>query len=197
MLSLLWCLVASATSPAEAGDQQIDVSKIADVWPDHFDLTGTKTEPTWVEHVRLTRRGDTFRLEGGGLAGLEQSLEVVQLTRAGEVRHVTCPAMRDCSDREALSGFLASAQLLAYHRAGRLSGSATVVAYGDRHVFCLPGEMIGVQDPILDPCFDLATGAVLAQRHRNDGSFGGPSLDQATIRFLPSAPEAADRVGKD
>jgi hypothetical protein len=196
-ITLVWCLMAAAACHAESGSQQIDIGKIAEQWPDRFDLIGTKTEPTWVEHVRLTRRGDTFLLEGGGLAGLEQSLEVVQVTTAGDIRHLTCPAMRDCSDREPLSGFLASAQFLAYHRAGRLNGSAAIVAYGDRHVFCLPAEMIGVQDPILDPCFDLATGAVLAQRHRNDGSFDGPSLDQATIRFLPPPDRGADQVSRN
>jgi hypothetical protein len=177
---------ASAGGPAPAGTT-VDVGRIADQWPERFDLVGSKTEPTWVEYVRLSRRGDLFILEGGGLPGLEQAVESVEVGKDGSIRHVQCPPMRNCSDSAPLAGFLATAQFVAFHRAGRLKGLADVVAYGDRHVFCLPGEAIGVENPILDPCFDVATGAVLAQRHRNDGSWNGPSLDQATIRFLETA----------
>jgi hypothetical protein len=189
-------LCGSAAGPlatAYLADRRVDIGRIADQWPERFDLVGSKTEPTWVEYVKLSRRGDLFLLEGGGLAGLEQAVEGVEVDKNGTIRHVHCPPMRDCSDSGPLSGFLASAQFVAYHRAGLLSGSADVVAYGDRHVFCLPGEAIGVKDPILDPCFDLATGAVLAQRHRSDGSWSGPSLDQATIRLEAAAPPASGR----
>jgi hypothetical protein len=188
--SFFCCLVMFLAGNAWAAEQQVDIGEIAKQWPDAFDLLGTKTEPTWIEHVSLRRRGDVFLLEGGGLGGLEQVVEAVHVTKTGAIQHLACPPMRDCSEGEPLSGFLASAQFLAYHRSSRLHGSAAVVPYGDRHVFCLPAEMIGVQDPILDPCFDVATGAVLAQRHRNDGSFDGPSLDASTIRFL--TPGAAD-----
>jgi hypothetical protein len=174
---------AGFVTDAHAADHRIDIGRIADQWPERFDLVGSKTEPTWVEHVKLSRRGNVFVLEGGGLIGLEQAVESVAVDKNGAIRHLRCPPQRDCSDGAPLAGFLASAQFLAYHRTGRLSGSAEVVAYGDRHVFCLPGEAIGVKAPILDPCFDLATGAVLAQRHRSDGSWSGPSLDQATIRL--------------
>jgi hypothetical protein len=190
---LFLCASASLSTTAHSADHRVDIGRIAEQWPERFDLVGSKTEPTWVEYVKLSRRGNLFMLEGGGLAGLEQAVEGVEVDKNGTIRHVYCPAMRDCSDGAPLSGFLASAQFVAYHRAGRLSGSADVVAYGDRHVFCLPGEAIGVKDPILDPCFDVATGAVLAQRHRSDGSWSGPSLDQATIRLEATAPPTSDR----
>jgi hypothetical protein len=144
-------LCGSAAGPlatAYLADRRVDIGRIADQWPERFDLVGSKTEPTWVEYVKLSRRGDLFLLEGGGLAGLEQAVEGVEVDKNGTIRHVHCPPMRDCSDSGPLSGFLASAQFVAYHRAGLLSGSADVVAYGDRHVFCLPGEAIGVKDPI-------------------------------------------------
>ncbi len=183
-------LSAIAARPGNTtSESSIDVRQVVAEWPDRFDLHGTKTEPTWVEQVGLQRRGDVFRLEGGGLPGLEQTTESVSVSSEGAIRHLDCPAQRDCNDGQPLAGFLASAQILAAHRAGRLHGEARVVPYGDRHVFCLAGEMIGVREPILDPCFDLATGAVLAQRHRSDGSWSGPSLDQATIRFVAPSSE--------
>jgi hypothetical protein len=185
---LFLCASASLSTTAHSADRRVDIGRIATQWPERFELVGSKTEPTWVEYVKLSRHGDVFVLEGGGLAGQEQAVEGVEVDKNGKIRHVQCPPMRDCSDGAPLSGFLASAQFVAYHRAGRLSGNADVVAYGDRHVFCLPGEAIGVKDPILDPCFDLVTGAVLAQRHRSDGSWSGPSLDQATIRLEATAP---------
>jgi hypothetical protein len=189
VLSLLGglCGVFVLALPLRA-ESTLDVAATVRGWPDRFELIGSKTEPTWVEHVRLMRRGDVFILEGGGLAGGEQTTESVEVTRSGTIRHLQCPAARDCSDASPLAGFLASAQVLASLRAGLLKGSARVVAYGERHVFCLPAEAIGVQEPILDPCFDVATGAVLAQRDRIDGSWGGPSLDKATLRFGEPVP---------
>ncbi len=179
MLLAMLCSPVSATSPAE-----VNLAVIAGSWPDQFDMRGTKTEPTWVESVRLVRRGDLFALEGGGLHDGEQAIEAVEVDAAGAVRRVACPAAMDCARRDALAGFLASAEFVAAHRAGRLRGRARIQSYGQRAIFCVPGEALGIDSPLLDPCFDVSTGAVLAQRDRASGGFGGPSLDPVSVRYV-------------
>lgn len=168
----------------------IDLANTVAHWPAGFDLRGSKTEPTWVEYVRVVRHGDLFVLEGGGLYGAEQTVEAVLVSSGGRIMHVACPPIMDCSSGAPLSGFLAVAELVGLARRGELSGSIAAIPFGDRVVFCLPAERLGVVEPILDPCFDVATGAVLAQRARTDHSFTGPTLDVGTLRFVnpPEAP---------
>ena len=175
-----------------ASADTIDLATTVMHWPARFDLRGSKTEPTWVEYVRVSRHGDLFVLEGGGLHGAEQTVEAVQVTSAGRIQHVACPPIMKCGSGAPLSGFLAVAELLGSARRGELAGRISTVPFGDRRVFCLPAERLGVLEPILDPCFDVATGAVLAQRARTDQSFSGPTLDVATLRFVnpPEAPPA-------
>lgn len=175
-----------------ASADTIDLATTVMHWPAGFDLRGSKTEPTWVEYVRVLRHGDFFVLEGGGLYGAEQTVEAVRVTPAGRVQHVTCPPIMECGSGTPLSGFLAVAELLGSARRGELAGRIATVPFGDRRVFCLPAERLGVVEPILDPCFDVTTGAVLAQRARTDQSFSGPTLDVATLRFVdpPEAPPA-------
>jgi hypothetical protein len=50
-------------------------------------------------------------------------------------------------------------------------------------VVCVPAERIGLARPLFDPCFDSATGAALAQRHRLTGKFDGPSLEPTSVRI--------------
>lgn len=170
----------------------IDLANTVAHWPADFDLRGSKTEPTWVEYVRVVRHGNLFVLEGGGLHGAEQTVEAVRVSSDGRIVHVACPPIMDCSTGAPLSGFLAIAELVGLVRRGELSGSVATIPFGDRLVFCLPAERLGVVEPILDPCFDVATGAVVAQRARTDQSFSGPTLDVATLRFVdpPEAPPA-------
>lgn len=190
----LWgFMLAGSAAIGAARASEVDLSTIAATWPAVFDMQGSKIEPTWVEYVRLRRDGDRFVLEGGGLHGGEQSVETVEVDAKGAIRHLVCPKAMDCSETRPFSGFLASAQFLAAHRAGRLSGRAAVERYGERDLFCLPGEQLGIAEPILDPCFDVATGAMLAQRMRTDGSFSGPTLDPATIRFVEPNHQPKDK----
>jgi hypothetical protein len=93
----------------------------------------------------------------------------------------------NCDDRLPGVSFLSNASLLAAYRAHRPLGRATPVSYGTRKIVCIPAERIGVTEAVLDPCFDLETGAVLAQRLRLDGRFDGPSLDPGSIRISSGA----------
>jgi len=172
-----------AFGPAAVYAQKVDLARIAASWPARFDMQGAKIEPTWIEYVRLRREGDRFTLEGGGLHGYEQAVESVEVDARGRIRRLRCPAAMDCKTVPAFAGFLASAQFLARHRAGLLAGHAPVVAFGDWKVFCVPGEKLGIDGPILDPCFELRTGAIVAQRARTDGSWSGPTLEPVSIRF--------------
>jgi len=89
-------------------------------------------------------------------------------------------------------------QVLAAVRRGRDLGRAVMLSYAGREVACVPVEALSgktaATDPnggpavgphaAVDPCFDTFTGAVFAQRSRNDGSFTGPTLDAATLVVL-------------
>lgn len=161
----------------------MDVAAWVATWPSDFTVEGGKSEPTYVEAISITRHGDVFAALGGAPAWQDRSLETVAVDRAGGLHAGTCPTSVICRDAKPAVDFLASAALLAAYRAHRPLGRATPTAYGEREVLCLPAERIGVAEAVLDPCFDLATGAVLAQRSRLDGRFDGPSLDPGSIRI--------------
>jgi hypothetical protein len=86
-----------------------------------------------------------------------------------------------CDGTEPPSGFLASAAILAAIRGQQLSGRFPLLPYGGFALVCIPAERLGIQDAVLDPCIDAASGAVIAQRHRRSGEFDGPSLDPWSI----------------
>ena len=144
-------------------------------------LTGTKTEPTYIEHIRLRRDRDLFILQGGGPMGTPVSRESVIVAADGTLSHRDCPAAMDCASHIVPSGFLASAAILAAIRHGGLAGAFVPRRYGAVAVICIPAERIGVQAPVLDPCVETRTGAVVAQRHRLSKQFDGPSLDPWSI----------------
>jgi hypothetical protein len=184
--ALALALGALAATRAAAGPAP-DIAALALSWPPNFVLTGTKTEPTYIEHVRVMRAGDRFVLEGGAPAGMAPSRESLVIAADGSLRHVDCPAAMRCDDPTPPTGFLATAAIVAAARSGRLAGPVRPVAYGDFQLVCVPAEALGVADPILDPCVELRTGAVLAQRHRRSNAFDGPSLDPWSIELSADA----------
>jgi hypothetical protein len=192
-----WALMIAAISLAAASAVEaattVDIEAVAASWSPQFVLTGTKTEPTYIEHVRLERDGNLFILEGGAPAGMRPSRESVVLGQDGALRHVDCPEGMRCDETEPPSGFLASAVILAAIRQQRLSGHFPVLSYGGLEVLCIPADRLGVQDAVLDPCVEVHSGAVVAQRHRRSGEFDGPSLDPWSINvstpsFQPASP---------
>jgi hypothetical protein len=166
-----------------AADGSIDIAAWVARWPTHFSVAGGKSEPTYVEAVNIERQGDVFSTLAGAPVWELRSTEALSVGPDGTVARVVCPKGMNCARTTPSVSFLSSAWLLAAYRAHRPLGRATPVSYGDREVVCLPAERIGIAEAVLDPCFDLETGAVLAQRHRLSGRFDGPSLDPGSIRI--------------
>ena len=165
----------------------IDIRAAAASWGPRFILTGTKTEPTYIEHIRLERDADLFILHGGAPAGMAPSRESIALDRSATLRHLDCPPGMNCDATDVPSGFLASAAIVAAIRQQRLSGRFPLLAYGGLQVICIPADRLGLLDAVLDPCVEVRSGAVIAQRHRRSGEFDGPSLDPWSISL--SIPE--------
>jgi hypothetical protein len=171
----------------------VDVAAAEAGWSPYFVLTGTKTEPTYVEHVRLERAGDIFILEGGAPAGMETAREIVALRADGALSHLECPAAARCGSSEPPSGFLASAVVLAAIRHRQLSGRFPLLPYGGLELICIPAEQLGIRAAVLDPCIDIRSGAVVAQRHRRSGEFDGPTLDSWSMNISTSHQVASER----
>jgi hypothetical protein len=127
-----WTLAIGGLGLAAAGAVDaaptIDIALAAASWGPRFILTGTKTEPTYIEHIRLERNGDVFILQGGAPAGMAPSRESVTLGPDGVLQHLDCPAGMSCDTSEPPSGFLASAVILGAIRAQRLSGRFPIVS---------------------------------------------------------------------
>lgn len=164
----------------------IDIATAEASWHRQFVLSGTKTEPTYIEHIHLARNGDLFILEGGAPAGATPSRESLVLQADGTLTYLDCPAAMRCDGAEPPSGFLASAAILAAIRSQQLSGRFPLLSYGDLQLMCIPAERLGIHDAVLDPCIDARSGAVIAQRHRRSGEFDGPSLDPWSITLSTS-----------
>lgn len=171
---------------AQAHDTSIDVAAWVKDWPVRFSVAGGKSEPAYVEAININRRGDIFTTIGGAPAWEKRATETALIDPFGKVTLAGCPSGNVCDARPAVS-FLSSAWLLGSFRRGADLGRAMPVPYGTRQVICIPAERIGVAEAVLDPCFDLQSGAVLAQRHRLSGRFDGPSLDPGSIRVIVGA----------
>ena len=64
------CIFSASAATAVEAASPIDLGAAAKSWAPQFVLTGTKTEPTYIEHIRLERDGDLFVLQGGAPAGM-------------------------------------------------------------------------------------------------------------------------------
>lgn len=177
------CLFAG--SPAGAAD--IDLAHWVRTLPQHVQVIGSKVEPTYVAAIEMQRDGDVFSILGGAPAWMERSRETIRVDSTGAMRHIECPKGMDCSRPPQPAGLLSMAALIAKARIDALTGSVAAERYGAWTVVCVPAERLGVENPILDPCFDLASGAAIAQKNRFSGRFDGPSLDPATLRISINA----------
>lgn len=177
--------IASATAVQAASS--VDIIATARSWGPQFVLSGTKTEPTYIEHIRLERDGNLFVLEGGAPAGMLPSRESLIIEPDGTLRHLECPPGMRCDRTEPPSGFLASALIVTAIRHGRLSGFFRVFSYGSLRLVCIAADRLGVHDAILDPCVEIHSGAVVAQRHRLSEQFDGPSLDPWSVSLSRQA----------
>lgn len=186
------------STPTASATATVDLAPIVAGWPTSYTTTGTKSEPLYVEHIVVTRDGDTFGLridavmQGDAAGGTQLSAVRVQGGRVSWVTGCTKSAA-DCADDPALRGFLSSAALLAAAERGALPATAVARDLGGIPVVCVDeaelyagvstssttggGSATGVSTSSttggssiarLDPCFSRATGAVLA--HWSDAS---------------------------
>lgn len=176
-------VLLTATVKAQAAT--VDLAVWAQHLPKNFVVEGSKVEPTYVAAIEIRRDGNVFSILGGAPAWMARSRETIEVDDHGTMRHLVCPKAMDCTDTPHPAGFLASAALIAAVREGTLSGMVQTEPYGLRHVVCIPGEKLGIRQPILDPCFDVQNGAAIAQKSRFSGHFDGPSLDPVTLHILP------------
>ena len=179
---LILALAATlALSPAKAAP--VDLAAWAKSLPTSFHVEGGKVEPTYIEAVEIRRDGDVIGVVGGAPAWMERSRETLAIAADGTMRRLDCPRGMDCAAPLRPAGFLSTAALIAAARRGALVGTLETQAYGRFEVVCVPAERLGVERPILDPCFERGTGAAIAQRNRFSGRFDGPSLDPDSISF--------------
>lgn len=183
-------LAAASTAHAPTGPERRDFAPIVAAWPDSYTVTGTKSEPGYVEHITTSRDGDRFALEivieaqGTGAGGA--SLAEVAVDSAGTVRWTAGSDEGDCADDDAVRGFLATASVLSAQRQGRLPVTATIRRLGDHEVACVadgdlfPGTRTAAS-PALDPCFSVDTGAVLGHYSDVNASFVGPTMSPGSI----------------
>jgi hypothetical protein len=181
---LLGVALVSASAYAQ-GTQSVDLATVAQAWTMDYDVRGTKTEPTFVEHVEYARQGDRFTLRGD-FFGEELGVLALDLGPDGAISVAACPQGTVCTEAPP-NGFLSTVAVLAALRAGRLTGSGDVVSYAGRLGVCVPLEAIQSRldaPVVLDPCVDLQTGALLAERRRFDNQFGGAMLDEASFQLV-------------
>lgn len=176
---------------SDARATEVDIASWAKALPPAFDVSGSKNEPTYLAAIDIARDGDKFTIRGGAPAWMERSLEAVIVSADGSIAHEVCPSGMDCRQPARPAGFLSTAALLAASRLGRLHGSAAVEPYGAFEVVCIPGEQLSISAPILDPCFELRSGAAIAQKHRTSHRFDGPSLDPVSVKIRISSEKPA------
>ncbi|MFT4183917.1 MAG: hypothetical protein QM636_18590 [Rhizobium sp.] len=165
----------------QANAAEIDLRAWANSLPVAFSVSGVKNEPTYLAAIDIWRQGDRITIRGGAPAWMDRSVEAVDVHADGTMTHAICPAGMDCSGTSVAAGFLSTASVIAAARTGRLHGSVPVEAYGPFQVLCIPAEQLAIRDPILDPCFEISSGAAIAQKHRTSHRFDGPSLDPSSI----------------
>lgn len=174
-------LMASIATGAAAAE--IDLARWSRSLPLHFSVSGSKVEPTYMAAIDISRDGDRIAVLGGAPAWMQRSLEAVSVSEHGSIRYDACPRSMDCGGTLHPSGFLATASLIAANRKGELAGAVKIEPFGKWQVVCVDAGLLGIPSPILDPCFEVNTGAAIAQKHRLSRRFDGPTLDPATVRI--------------
>jgi hypothetical protein len=177
------CVLATWGTPADA-NARLDVWRWAANLPERYAVHGVKTEPTYEEELDLRREGDVFSVTGGAPGWSTRSMEGVSVSATGVVSRWPCGPSENCALAHPPSGFLATAALVAAERRGALASAVgIIVRFGAFHVVCVDAIRLGIERPILDPCFELRTGAAIAQRHRMSGRFDGPTMDPSSVRI--------------
>jgi hypothetical protein len=179
--------VATGLSAAGAASADAtDLHRIVASWPSSYEVSGTKSEPLYTEHIRLTRDGDAFGVRidvlGQGDAALGTQVSAVRVTGDGTVRWTEgcTPASTRCDDDPAVRGFLSTAALVGLIRSGAPVPPAVARHFHGTPVVCVDDALLHPAAPAatvrLDPCFDRRTGAVLAHWSPASGAYVGATL---------------------
>ncbi|MCS5714632.1 hypothetical protein NVV95_08710 [Herbiconiux sp. CPCC 205716] len=183
-------VTASAAATATDGSA-IALAPLLATWPDAYRVTGTKSEPLYVEHITSTRSGDDYALtidvvaQGDSPLGVQSSS--VHLDADGTIRWVDgcTKAPERCADDPGLRGFLSQAALLAAERRGELPEWGVARTLHGHPVVCVSDAALHPLDPptvaTLDPCFSTATGALLGHWSSDSAAFVGPTLAEGLV----------------
>lgn len=177
---------AVAAGASTGGTGAVALAAIVADWPTGYTVVGAKSEPLYTEHIRIDRDGDDVRVridvvgQGDERFGTQQS--AVHVGEDGTVSWTDgctkSPAA--CADDTELRGFLATAALLGLVRQGRLPADGVARDVHGTPVVCVDDAALHPDAPPaavrLDPCFDRATGAVLAHWSPDSAAFVGATL---------------------
>ncbi len=164
----------------------VPLAPIVSDWPDSYSVVGGKSEPLYTERIASSRNGDLFALRidaiGQGDAPLGTQRGAVRVTDDGTVTWVS-GCTKDagaCADDPALRGFLTTAALVGLDRAGRLPEAGVMRTLHATPVVCVDDDAVhphaAPSTAGLDPCFSVATGALLGHWSAASAAFVGPTL---------------------
>lgn len=184
------------TPPAVTGavTNQVALAPIVATWPDSYTVVGTKSEPLYTERIAYTREGDLFVLRIEAIAQGDSPLGTqrgaVRVADDGTVSWMSgCVKNASaCADDTALRGFLTTAALVGLERTGRLPEVGTARALHETPVVCVDDDDVhpdaSPSTAGLDPCFSVATGALLGHWSAASAAFVGPTLAPGFVETL-------------
>lgn len=174
---------------------EIELAPVVAAWPLAYAVTGMKSEPLYTEHIDLAREGNAFRVRidvrGQGNAAFGTQVSEVRVADDGVITWTEgCTKSPElCEDDTRLRGFLATAVIVGLARDGRLPASATPRVVHGTEVVCVADDALHPDAPVatvrLDPCFDRATGAVIAHWSPGSDAFVGATFAPG-FRVSPS-----------
>lgn len=166
--------------------REVGLASIVAEWPDSYSVVGGKSEPLYTERITFSRDDDLFALRieviAQGDTALGTQRGAVRVAAAGTVTWVA-GCTKDaaaCADDPALRGFLTTAALIGLERTGRLPETGTARALHGTPVVCVDDDAVHPDSAPsiagLDPCFSVATGALLGHWSAASAAFVGPTL---------------------
>lgn len=177
---------SAGTASAPVDGSEVALAPILESWPEGYTVTGTKSEPLYVEHITSTRDGALYRLtidvKSQGESALGVQTGEVALEADGRIRWIDgcTKTAAECLDDPGLRGFLSQAALLAAERTGTLPATGVSRTLHGHPVVCVSDLALHPDAPPtvdgLDPCFSIATGALLGHYSTDSDAFVGPTL---------------------
>ena len=184
--------IANASGDADAKPAtvalvgEVALAPIVAAWPDVYSVVGSKSEPLYTERITFSRDDDLFALRidviAQGDTALGTQRGAVRVAGDGTITWVA-GCTKDtaaCADDPALRGFLTTGALVGLERTGRLPETATARELHGTPVACVDDAAVHPDSAPsiagLDPCFSVATGALLGHWSTASAAFVGPTL---------------------